>query len=64
MKLKALKMSSARNEKLCQSSRGAPSNAQMIGDGVRSRDVGDDVTAARAGDLIDQLVHHVDHGVV
>ena len=33
-------------------------------DGVGARDVGDDVTVAAVGDLVDQIVHHVDHGVV
>ena len=33
-------------------------------DGVGAREVGDDVAAARVGDPIDQLVHHLDHGVV
>ena len=43
---KALLMSSAQLENRCQSSRGAPSSAQMIGTGYWASDVGDHVAAA------------------
>jgi hypothetical protein len=33
-------------------------------DGVGARKIRDDVAAARASNLIDETVHHVDHGVV
>ena len=33
-------------------------------DRVGPREVGDDVTVALVGDLVDQTAHHVDHGVV
>ena len=33
-------------------------------DGVRAREVGDDVAASVVGDPIDEIGHHVDHGVV
>ena len=33
-------------------------------DGVGPREVGDDVTVAVVGDLVDQIAHYVDHGIV
>ena len=57
---KALKKSSAQSENSCQSWRGAPSSAQMIGIGYVAGDVGDHVAAAGGGVRVDQPGDHLD----
>jgi hypothetical protein len=53
----ALLMSSAQRANRCQSWRGAPSSAQMIG---RPGDVGHKVAAARGDVAVDQLADDLD----